>query len=669
VTATMDLPTQRADEANLATPEVDPAPSNLEDTPADLAGTAEAASGSNPLAGLSEEELAALHAQWDAEINTVIHINPDEALLAENVRTENAEADPATTANFKNNGVNTAANGYRNYETGIVMITEGQRRFNNARAAGVELPVWMKTPPPTDERKATIERIVRQLDENDLRKPLTLGDNARAIQQLAAFNLTPAGIARKLARGKNGAAYVKQVLQAGESELALKAAERFDLDLVQAAVVAEFDKAGDHETAKELVRIARAEPNNFQVFAQAKRAEHAKKQRLAALVTKLTRELTAANVTIFGGSLTPDAGEARSLDRLRPSPEDAPYTALTAEDHASCPGHGVWIEDDHHDGNGDRVAVAVYGCADFRAHGHALSHAPVGRVDLTPRTTSTADTGDGDGAGAAGEESDLAAARAALAADERARTEARIIRRWVRKNNELIDASDKPRRKWLAEFALRKTAPKGAQLFLARQKAHGGYELRRAFNQNHALARQLLGLPVGSTVTDLSDKVATASTPGKATVYDMFLTFCAMEDALSRNAWRYPQQAAQEYMTALVGAGYPASDVERLIIEPQSERDVIAAALGEATPSSSDNEERAARRAEVPEAGTAGGSDTDEPGNDGSHVGAGIDDATHERDGEIAGGPGDATAQELSEGSGAPVNPDVAAAEPAGAAS
>ncbi|WP_284740277.1 hypothetical protein [Amycolatopsis sp. RTGN1] len=643
MTSTMDLPTQRTDEADTVTPEVELAPSDLEGAvtePDDV----EVAPSENSLAALSEEELAALHAQWDAEINTIIHINPADALLADNVRTENAEADPATTANFKNNGINTATNGYRNYETGIVMITEGQRRFNNAREAGVKLPVWMKTPPPADERKATIERIVRQLEENDLRKPLTLGDNARAIQQLAAFNLTPAGIARKLARGKNGTAYVKQVLQAGESELALKATERFDLDLVQAGVVAEFDNAGDRETATELIRIARTEPNNFQVFAQAKRDEHAAAQRLAALVAKLTRELTATRVTIFEGSLTPDAGQARSLDRLRPSPEDAPYTTLTAQDHASCPGHGAWIEDDHHDEKGDRVPVAVYGCADFRAHGHALSHAPTGRVDLTPRATGTPSAGD-DGGAATGEENDLAAARAALAADERARTEARIIRRWVRKNNELIDASEKPRRKWLAEFAQRKTAPKGAQLFLAKQKAHGGYELRRAFNQNHALARQLLGMPVGSTVTDLSEKVATASTPGKATVYDMFLTFCAMEDALSRNAWRYPQQAAQEYMTALVGAGYPASGVERQIIEPQSERDVIAAALGETT---------------------AGGSDTAEPSDGDSHVDAEIGDATHDR--ESASELGDGAAQELSDGTGAAADLGVDAAELAGAA-
>src|SRR2546423_13928559 len=107
----------------------------------------------------------------------------------------------------------------------------------------------MKPPPPADVRKATIERIVNQFIENDptTRKPLTLADTARGLQQLAAFNLTPTGIARKLALGKKGKAYVENALQAGRSELAVKAAERFQLDLLQAAVIAEFDEAGDRE--------------------------------------------------------------------------------------------------------------------------------------------------------------------------------------------------------------------------------------------------------------------------------------------------------------------------------------------------------------------------------------------------------------------------------------
>jgi hypothetical protein len=86
-------------------------PTELDNTTTDEAVPDD--TGANPLAGLSDEERAALHAQWDAEINTVIFVAPHEVLVAANVRTENAEADPATTANLKNHGVNTATNGYR----------------------------------------------------------------------------------------------------------------------------------------------------------------------------------------------------------------------------------------------------------------------------------------------------------------------------------------------------------------------------------------------------------------------------------------------------------------------------------------------------------------------------------------------------------------------------
>jgi hypothetical protein len=362
----MDLPAQRdtddldttatpeamTTEAVVAVPDVeDDATEHGVD--ADEAVSGEDMSDDTPLDELSDEDRAVLHAQWDAEINTVVLADPHEVLIAENVRTDNAEADDETTANLKTHGVKTATNGYRDYDTGAIVVTEGQRRVLNAREAGCELPVWMKTPPPADERKATIERIINQIIENDdaIRKPLTLQDTARGLQQLAAFNLTPTGIARKLVRGKDGKAYVENVLKAGRSELAVKAAERFQLDLLQAAVIAEFDEAGDTDTAKELIRIARVEPNNFRVFAESKRAESAENERFAALTEDLTDELTAAGITIFDNSLPDDDGDARSLERLRPTPEDEPRTELTAEDHAACPGHGAWIEEeyDEHD--------------------------------------------------------------------------------------------------------------------------------------------------------------------------------------------------------------------------------------------------------------------------------------------------------------------------------
>jgi ParB family chromosome partitioning protein len=587
----MDLPTQR-DTSSTTTPDIDFITPDLDsagtDHPTPENDTSSTAVEDTPLDELSDEERAALHAQWDAEIDTIIWVEPDEVLLAENVRTDNAKADEETTANFKTHGVKTAVNGYRDYDTGAIVVTEGQRRVLNSREAGCKVPVWMKTPPAADERKATIERIVNQFIENDpaLRRPLTLADTARALKQLAAFNLKPAGIARKLALGKKGKAYVENVLQAGQSELALKATERYDLDLLQAAVIAEFDEAGDTETAKELILTARQAPNNFAQLAERKRTERADKQRFAALTEDLTKELTAAGVTIFDKSLPDNHGDARSLDRLRPTPEHEPHTELTAEEHASCPGHGAWIETDHHDEEGNHIPVAVYGCADFRAHGHALSHAPAGRADFTPVATGTTSTGtsvdhESSDNGDAAEQADvIAAARAAQAAAELERQKARIIRKWVIQNNKDWDASAAPRREWLASLLQRKTAPQGAQMFLALQKAHGGYELRRAFERNHPLAMKLFGMPVGSTLYDLIDKIAKAPTAGKATLYDLVLTLCAIEDDISRNTWRTPWGSSQAYMAAIISWGYPASDVERKVIDPETEQDVIAAQLG-----------------------------------------------------------------------------------------
>ncbi|WP_410626240.1 hypothetical protein [Amycolatopsis sp. cmx-8-4] len=606
MTSTMDLPTQRntdnldttatpeavTTETSVAVPGVED-DTTEHDVDADEAVSGDDVSddsGDTPLDDLSDEDRAALHAQWDTEINTVVLADPHEVLIAENVRTDNAEADDETTANLKTHGVKTATNGYRDYDTGAIVVTEGQRRVLNAREAGCELPVWIKTPPPADERKATIERIVNQIIENDdaIRKPLTLQDTARGLQQLAAFNLTPTGIARKLARGKDGKAYVENVLKAGRSELAVKAAERFQLDLLQATVIAEFDEAGDTDTAKELIRIARVEPNNFRVFAESKRAERTENERFTALTEDLTEELTAAGVTIFDDTISTCDGDARTLDRLRLTPEHEPRTELTVEDHASCPGHGAWLGEDY-DESDKRIPVAVYGCADFLAHGHALSYAPAGRADFTPVATGTTSVGtsgeavDLDNLGntdATSDHDEIAAARAALAAAELERQKARIIRKWVIQNNKDWDASEAPRRDWLAGLVQRKNAPQGAQLFLALQKAKGGYELRRAFERNHPLAMKLFGLPVGATLADLTAKIAKAPTAGKATLYDLVLTLCAIEDDISRNTWRTPWGSSQAYMAAIINWGYPASDVERKVIDPETERDVIAAQLG-----------------------------------------------------------------------------------------
>jgi hypothetical protein len=164
----MDLPTQRDTDDSIPTPTPD---TDLVSSDLDSAAEHAAADDTSPatdvegtpLDELSDEERAALHARWDAEVDTVKHVDPHKVLLAENVRTDNAEADEETTANFKTHGVKTAANGHRDYDTGAIVVTEGQRRVLN-REAGCTVPVWMKTPPTADERFHVPAAIVNRVN-------------------------------------------------------------------------------------------------------------------------------------------------------------------------------------------------------------------------------------------------------------------------------------------------------------------------------------------------------------------------------------------------------------------------------------------------------------------------------------------------------------------------
>ncbi|OXM47505.1 hypothetical protein CFP75_23770 [Amycolatopsis alba DSM 44262] len=515
---------------------------------------------------LTEEELRVRRAEREAEYDTIVYCDPADVVIGVNVRTENADTDPTTVQDMTQRGVDMAVKGYRD-DDGTVVITMGQRRVLNAREAQCEVPVWIQAPPSDDERKATIDRIIGQVNENDLRVGLTLGDRYSAFQQLVAFDLKPAGIARKLGRGKGGKAYVENVLQAGASDLARAATERYDLTLDQAAVVAEFEARGDLVNAKELIRLAVAEPNNFQVFADVQRRKHAEAERVRALTEQLTRELVDAKVTILDDTIDADTGPARSLDRLRLTPDSEPGSEITIEQHSSCPGHAAWLYEDYQEGR--TVIAARYGCADFLEHDHALSEAPAGRSDFTPYATDDED------------EADVAAfdvARAAHAAAEWQRRANSIRYNWVRDSNEKWDGSSEKRHKWLAGFAAKSAALKGAQVFLATQKLKGGRALRRSMERNHKLANTLLKTG-DSGRRPLAELISTAKA-AKATRYDVFLTLCAMEEDLHRDAWRTPYPENQEYLTALKGWGYEASSIELRVLKPERVEDVITEKLG-----------------------------------------------------------------------------------------
>ncbi|MFC9249910.1 hypothetical protein [Amycolatopsis thailandensis] len=570
---------------------------------------------------LTEEELRVRRAEREAEYDTIVYCDPADVVIGVNVRTENADTDPTTIQDMTQRGVDMAVKGYRD-DDGTVVITMGQRRVLNAREAQCEVPVWIQAPPADDERKATIDRIIGQVNENDLRVGLTLGDRYNAFQQLVAFDLKPAGIARKLGRGKGGKAYVENVLQAGSSDLARAATERYDLTLDQAAVVAEFEARGDIVNAKELIRLAVAEPNNFRVFADVQRRKHAEAERVRALTEQLTRELVDAKVTILDDTIDADTGPARSLDRLRLTPDSDPGSEITIEQHGSCPGHAAWLYEDYQDGH--TVIAARYGCADFLEHDHALSDAPAGRSDFTPYDTDTKeDENEADAAA-------FDAARAAHAAAEWQRRANSIKFRWVRDSNAEWDGSSEKRHEWLAEFAAKSSALKDAQVFLATQKLKGGRALRRAMERNHKLANTLLKTGESGR-RPLAELISTAK-PAKATRYDVFLTLCAMEEDLHRHAWRTPYPENQEYMAALKGWGYEPSSIELRVLRPQRVEDVIVAQIGPDPEAEGDADGPGGEDSDAASA-AVGGDDDDEDGDSDDEV---VDPSAIELSSEVA---------------------------------
>ncbi|MFE5567031.1 hypothetical protein ACFQ68_18745 [Amycolatopsis japonica] len=568
MTTTVEVPAQRDDNSQVDEP-VNASGDSLVTEPVDVDESASANA-------LTEDELHARRVAWEAEYDTIVWCDPADVVIDVNVRTENANTDPITVQDMKLRGVDMAVKGYR-ADDGAVMITMGQRRVLNAREAACPVPVWMQAPPVDDERKAGIARIVGQINENDLREGLTLGDRYGAFQQLVAFDLTPMGIARKLGRGKGGKEYVESVLQAGASDLARAATDRYDLTLDQAAVVAEFEARGDLKNAKELIRLAVAEPNNFRVFADVERRKHAEAERVQALTEQLTRELTDAGITILDDTIHAHTGPARSLDRLRLTPDSEPGSVMTAEQHSNCPGHSAWLHEDYQDGH--TVMTAEYGCADFLKHDHALSDAPAGRADFTQYDT------DDDNPAAA-----LDSAQDAHAAAEWQLRAKSIAFKWVRESNQAWDGSGEKRREWLQGFVAKSAVPKGGQVFLATQKLKGGRALRRAMERKHKLANTLLKTTEAGR-RPLEEQISTASA-AKATRYDVFLTLCAMEEELHRDAWRTPYPENQEYLTALMEWGYEPSSIELKVLKPQRVEEVIAEKIGTAPGSEDDDGSR-----------------------------------------------------------------------------
>jgi ParB family chromosome partitioning protein len=142
---------------------------------------------------------------------------------------------------------------------------------------------------------------------------------------------------------------------------------------------------------------------------------------------------------------------------------------------------------------------------------------------------------------------------------------------------------------WLRQFLARKSAPKDAATWTAITLADGSHDIRRAMEDQHSLARDLLGLSDGEGQRwyrgggrphPIAAAAATA-TPGRAAVLSLAVLLAGLEAGTSKNTWRNPTADNLAYLTALQGWGYELSEVEQVALAHHTDQPEPAGLRGD----------------------------------------------------------------------------------------
>jgi len=429
---------------------------------------------------------------------------------------------------------------------GALVVRKGQRRTLAACRASLPLVrVLVETEPHTghDDTAGEVERLVDQYGENFHRAPITEADAATVHQQLLDLGLSAGQIARRTHTPVKRVRALHAVTASPMARAALGGVGGPVLPLDHAAVVAEFDDGAEDSAGavEALLEAAERNPERFGHVAQ--RLRDAREERR--LVDEHAQTLTAQGVR----ALTDDeASAATELYLLRPTADCPPGTHLDPHEHSSCPGHAVhlsmrmdWST------NQKRVEATPY-CtqADCHAPRFNRDNASVPELELSEDE------------------------------QEQANERKRVERRRVIANNKKWESATAERRRWLSEFVARRKPPADAAAFIAVTLAGGSHDVRKAMESGGPTACALLALPAPAGYYTSGPRAlleaAQSATGARATQLSLAVLLGAYEDGTSRNSWRSPTSETVAYFTALRIWGYPLSDVECLVLDPDADQ-------------------------------------------------------------------------------------------------
>lgn len=479
------------------------------------------------------------------EIGNLYQVPPGKLLLQRNIR--DSKPDAHLIASVKAIGVVQPITAVLTTD-GALLVRYGHRRVLAAVDAARDLvPVYVVGNDDLDDQ-AEIDRIVGQRDENTIRAGLTAAEEIGTFEQMVAFGMSPDQIVTK---SRADRCRVDAALRVSGSKVARATADKYEsLTLDQAATVAEFEH--DKAVVKELVVTAVQHPDQFAHVAQAARdavlQENARQE--------LLHSLAQAGVPVIDAPTY----ENKKVRRLRQLHDDKGKD-LTEAKHRTCPGHAAYLTlgwewvDAAGKSIGDRAVdrstdrnvqrhVAEFACTDFKKHGHVDTWAS-GGGSSTPK--------------------------AADLSDEE-REKAKAERKFVIDNNKAWDSAVLVRREWLAEFAKRKTSPKGTGAFLATAIATDRHVLAGDTSDDRTKLCAAWGLPTvrhgyGDRVT-VPDNV----TEGRALVIALVQVLAAYEAASDRMDWRRNGKIERHgrYLRFLQSAGYGLSDVEKFALSTKT---------------------------------------------------------------------------------------------------
>lgn len=466
----------------------------------------------------------------------LLKVDPATLVIGTNVRTNTHPDAKAFAKSIRERGVLEVITARRD-ESGELVVLRGQRRALVATEVGTptgSVPVRVVDSPEE------ADRIVDQLTENLHREAMGSAEVVAGVEQLALIGVSAAQIAKRTAIKRPD---VDAALVVAKSETVREQMATNALTLEHAAYFAEFE---DDEAAIERLERALQFGRPLAHVAQQLRDEAAERAELLAEVERLGNE----GVPVLDPDKAPTSLWGIKLADL----QDAEGNPVPEESWPTIAGAFVVVTteweypdtDDSDDTDYDEVADAV------------RAFAPVWIVPDPPA------------AGLHHKYDDKSApGRDSEAESEAGREAAKVERRRVIEHNKAWRSAVSVRREWLRGFLGRKSVPTGAEALICEAVVGCDHHLGKALDKRHPLLRSLLGEDEDGFYESAAAcaRMATGpKTPKALSVRTLAAVLAAWEESAGVHTWRNPTEWDARVMGALIGWGYEASEVERILI-------------------------------------------------------------------------------------------------------